>query len=283
MPIEENPNIENMEAQNQAPRLQVLLAEDNIVNQEITRSQLKLIGCDVYIANNGQEALNAVKKQNFDLILMDCHMPILDGYAATRKIRDIEQQEGKDHVPIIALTADVLLLNCELCLSSGMNDYMTKPIVINELRKKLKFWLKKEVTKLGSDKKPNTEKPYNESLKKDGNSPIDFTTLDELRQDIKNIKTNNIISLYLQQLPNYIRSLEKSIDSKDGKALSESTHRFKGANKALGAQRVLASCIVLEKFGRDGAFDNAKQELLKLKAECELLKPVLEEQIKIYS
>ncbi len=279
MPIE-NPDIE---AQNQAPRLQVLLAEDNIVNQEITRSQLKLIGCSVHIANNGEEALKAVKKQNFDLILMDCHMPILDGYAATRKIRDIELQEGKDHVPIIALTTDVLLLNCELCLSSGMNDYMTKPIIINELRNKLKVWLKKEVSKPGSDNKQDTEELCNESLKNDVESPIDFTTLDELRQDIKNIDTNKIISLYLQELPNYISSLEKSIDSKDGKALSESTHKFKGASKALGAQRVFTLCIVLEKLGRDGAFEKAKPEFLKMKAECELLKPVLEEQIKIYS
>ncbi len=135
---------QNVESQNQAPQFHVLLAEDNIVNQEVTRNQLKLMGCSVQIANNGEEAIKATQQQDFDLILMDCHMPIVDGYTATRQIRNIEQEEEKAQVPIIALTADVAILNQEMCIKSGMNDYMTKPIAIKELKKTLRVWLKKK-------------------------------------------------------------------------------------------------------------------------------------------
>ena len=274
---------QNVESQNQAPQFKVLLAEDNIVNQEVTRNQLKLMGCSVQIANNGEEAIKATQQQDFNLILMDCHMPILDGYAATRKIRDIEQQKEKAQVPIIALTADVAILNQEMCIKSGMNDYMTKPISIKELKKTLRVWLKKKVAREGKHASPAPLTLYQQDEEKNKESPIDFTTLNELRQYLKNKETNRIIKLYLQELPNYLNSLEKSISSEDGKALHENAHKFKGASKALGAHRVSASCIVLEQFGREGALEKAKPEFLKLKAECELLKLVLEEQINIYT
>jgi len=270
---------QDVEFQNQAPQFQVLLAEDNIVNQEVTRSQLKLMGCSVQIANNGEEAIKAIQQQNFDLILMDCHMPIMDGYAATRQIREIEQQAEKAQVPIIALTADVAILNQDLCIKSGMNDYMTKPIAIKELKKTLRVWLKKKVARL---EKQTFPAPLTPSQLDGEESPIDITILNELRQCLKNNDTNRIIKLYLQELPNSLSSLEKSIKSKNGKALREIAHKFKGASTALGAQRVIASCIVLEEFGREGVLEKAKPEFLKLKAECELLKPVLEEQINIY-
>ncbi len=144
--------------------------------------------------------------------------------------------------------------------------------------------VKKKVAREGKHASLAPLTPYQQDDgEKNEESPIDFTTLNELRQYLKNKETNRIINLYLQELPNYLNSLETSINSKKGKSLLEAAHKFKGASKALGAQRVIASCIVLEQFGREGALEKAKPEILKLKAECELLKPVLEEQINIYT
>ena len=123
-------------------RWNVLLVEDNLVNQQITINQLKTMNCDVLLAKNGLEAVKATKEQNFDLIVMDCHMPELDGYEATRQIREMEIQQKKSPVPIIALTADVMILNRENCLSVGMNDFLGKPVVLNDLKKILEIWLK---------------------------------------------------------------------------------------------------------------------------------------------
>ena len=123
-------------------RWNVLLVEDNLVNQQITINQLKIMNCDVQLAKNGLEAIKATQEQNFDLIIMDCHMPKMDGYDATRKIREGEIEQNKEPVPIIALTADVMILNREHCLSVGMNDFLGKPVVLNDLKQILDIWLR---------------------------------------------------------------------------------------------------------------------------------------------
>ncbi len=120
----------------------VLLVEDNLVNQQITINQLKIMNCDVLLAKNGLEAIKATQEQNFDLIIMDCHMPEMNGYDATRQIREGEIEQNKEPVPIIALTADVMILNREHCLSVGMNDFLGKPVVLNDLKQILDIWLR---------------------------------------------------------------------------------------------------------------------------------------------
>ncbi|MDG4550215.1 MAG: ATP-binding protein [Candidatus Contendobacter sp.] len=104
----------------------VLVVEDNPVNQEVTRAMLELLGCRVEVAADGRAAVDAVARTAYDLILMDCHMPVLDGFAATAEIRR-QEQDGGAHPPIIALTADVTKGFRERCLAVGMDDYLSKP------------------------------------------------------------------------------------------------------------------------------------------------------------
>ena len=111
-----------------------MLAEDNLVNQKVTTQMLKKMGFDVDVANDGEEALAAWKREDYDVILMDCHMPIMDGLQATRMIR---MQEDDKHTPILALTADVLSERKAECIAVGMDDFMSKPIRMDELRKAL--------------------------------------------------------------------------------------------------------------------------------------------------
>jgi len=117
----------------------ILLAEDNLVNQKVTSQMLRKMGFNVEIAENGEEALSAWKRKKYDVILMDCHMPVMDGLHATRMIR---MQEEDGHTPILALTADVMADRKAECLAVGMDGFMAKPIRMDELRKELLRYIK---------------------------------------------------------------------------------------------------------------------------------------------
>jgi CheY-like chemotaxis protein len=122
--------------------LHVLLAEDNAVNQKVVARLLQKQGHSVVISSNGQEALSAYAREAFDLILMDVQMPEMNGYESTQAIRGLEQETGQ-HVPIIALTAHALKGDREICLQAGMDDYLGKPVHLQELIAVLEHWGKR--------------------------------------------------------------------------------------------------------------------------------------------
>jgi len=114
----------------------ILLVEDNIINQKIIILSLKNIVKKIDVANNGEEALNLFKKEKYDLILMDLQMPIMDGFIATKKIREIENNSS-NHTPIIAVTANALLGDRDKCIDAGMDEYISKPFKIDVLIDKM--------------------------------------------------------------------------------------------------------------------------------------------------
>jgi CheY-like chemotaxis protein len=119
--------------------LRVLVAEDNPVNQRVAILLLKNEGHSVVLASNGEEAVEASDREPFDLILMDVQMPVMNGYEATRAIREREGRTGK-HTPIVALTAHAMKGDCETCVQAGMDDYLSKPIQSRELRETVVRW-----------------------------------------------------------------------------------------------------------------------------------------------
>jgi PAS domain S-box-containing protein len=123
-----------------AHRPRVLVAEDNPVNQMVARKLLERLGCEVHIAANGLEAVDAVKLFDFDVLFMDCQMPALDGFEATRRIRAYEGSVGRRALPIVAMTANVMPGIVESCQAAGMNDYISKPVNQAVLLKALKRW-----------------------------------------------------------------------------------------------------------------------------------------------
>lgn len=131
-------------------KVKVLLAEDNLMNQKVATRVLEKMGCEVQIAQNGKEAIAMWKQSNYDLIVMDCHMPLVDGYEATIEIRKLEQKiqtqekSKKKRTPILALTADAQVGNRKRCLASGMDEYLTKPINVAALRQILEKWISLE-------------------------------------------------------------------------------------------------------------------------------------------
>jgi CheY-like chemotaxis protein len=119
----------------------VLLAEDDLVNQLVIKEMLGKLGCSVDVAENGLVAQAAAAQRAYDLVLMDCHMPVMDGYEATRRIRANEAAQGLRRTPIIALTAAALASDREQCMAAGMDDYMTKPVSIAQLGAAVQRWL----------------------------------------------------------------------------------------------------------------------------------------------
>lgn len=122
--------------------LRVLVAEDNAVNQIVVRKILKRAGCECIVVGNGREAVNALKNKSFDVVLMDCMMPEVDGYEATRLIREGEQG-GRSRIPIIALTANAMTRDRERCLEAGMDDYLTKPLEAKLMLETISKWSEK--------------------------------------------------------------------------------------------------------------------------------------------
>jgi CheY-like chemotaxis protein len=126
---------------------QVLVVEDNPVNQRISSLILARLGFSVDLASNGEEGVAMWAEGNYDAIIMDCHMPVLDGYSATARIREQELAQGRSpnhRMPIIALTAEALPYDRQRCLDSGMDDYLTKPVASRELGEALKRWLNRQ-------------------------------------------------------------------------------------------------------------------------------------------
>ena len=117
----------------------VLLAEDNMINQEVASAMLESAGCEVVAVNDGQLALQALKDNNFDLVLMDCQMPTMDGFETTRRIR--QQASDYSQIPVIALTADIQEGIMEQCREAGMNDYLSKPFTHDSLLDIVMKWL----------------------------------------------------------------------------------------------------------------------------------------------
>ena len=158
------------EAREVRSRTRVLLAEDNPVNQLVLVGQLESLGARVEVVENGRQAVERVRERRFDLVLMDCQMPVLDGYRATREIRRWEEQRWEQqgeresrggarssgaHLPVVAVTAHALEGEREKCLEAGMDDYLVKPFQLEQLEEILARWLPRESTLEGPRESPD--------------------------------------------------------------------------------------------------------------------------------
>jgi diguanylate cyclase (GGDEF)-like protein len=247
-PVEKTKPLADKVKQTQSLSARILLAEDNLVNQAVAKGFLENLGYRVQIANHGQEALDAVVKQSFDLVLMDCHMPVLDGFSATTQIR--QYLKNANRIPIIALTADVQLGIQDQCLAAGMDDYLSKPFTQEQLQKKLERWLQPKVSQVYPAS--TTAATYS------GITVLDQPTLAALESIVDDNGQSLLeksIKLYLQAAANQAEQIRQAVTDQQPDALRKVAHSLKSASANLGAKQLAASCLALENAGREQALE----------------------------
>ncbi|AEJ02928.1 multi-sensor hybrid histidine kinase [Nitrosomonas sp. Is79A3] len=233
----------------------VLLAEDNPVNQEVAKAMLAKLGLDTVIAHDGQQALYLIQNNQYDLILMDCQMPNMDGFEATAHIR---QQFGNSHT-IIALTANATEDDRKRCLDGGMNDFLSKPYSIDQLQQKIHHWLSKE-----KNYPMNTVKSEIIELEPKTNAmpalnPIRLDQIRELDSTGGNGLLHKILQAFLESATSNMHQLEQAILNGDADSLRQSAHALKSSSGNIGAENLSALFKQLEANGRTGELAQAER------------------------
>ena len=230
--------------QTQRRNQRILLAEDNLVNQEVAIGMLEGMGYEVDVADNGAFALESICRHAYDLVLMDCHMPEMDGFTAASTIREREQRDGRRPVPIVALTADIQKGIKDRCEAVGMDDYLSKPFKQDELEKLLTTWLP------GSGPQPVAH-PAAAAPAADPQRPpvLDTGTLEQLRslgrgggRDI----LGRALQRYLETVPGDMALLLQAHRGADAKTVRRIAHSLKSASANLGALNFSALCAQVE-------------------------------------
>ncbi len=249
----------------------VLVAEDHAVNREITVAMLAELGCRVTTVENGVEALAACRTQHFDAILMDCQMPEMDGYEATREIRQLERERGSGGaVPIIAITANALEGDRQRCLEAGMDDYLSKPFTRGDLHGRMARWLG-GTTGLGSPPAAMGTKAAEAARAAEdaaAQPPVDIKVLDEMRYmtgtDDPGL-ARRVTVLYLAESVKLIDTIDRAFEERDLGMLGRAAHTLKSSSGMVGA-------VVLEQLSRDIEERARKAELDQAKPYADRLR-----------
>jgi CheY-like chemotaxis protein/HPt (histidine-containing phosphotransfer) domain-containing protein len=267
IPSEPNPQLE---------KVRILLAEDNIINQRVALGQLRNLRYKANAVANGLEVLQAMEQISYEIILMDCQMPEMDGYEATRAIRKREQNleqpcPWKSPVYIIAMTANAMQGDCEKCLTAGMDDYLSKPVRGPELQAVLERWKLAEnqidrATFSGNgpirEPKSNTRDVVGTETSAvpltQEECPVDMQRLMEVSDDDPE-KLRELVSLFLVQSEDLLKKLGAAIQSGAAKEVTQLAHQYIGASASCGMTAIVSPLEELERMGRSGLLSGAEQ------------------------
>ncbi|MEW6208114.1 MAG: response regulator [Acidobacteriota bacterium] len=236
-------------------RGRALVVEDNPINQRVIVQMIEKRGFKSDVASNGLEAVEMLSRAAYDLVLMDCQMPVMDGYEATSQIR---QMEGSSrHTPIIAVTANAMVGDREKCLSAGMDDYLSKPVKIEALEEMLNRWCADE------QKSRAVASPSS----KIENDILDMSAIESLRElqgDGEDDLFREIVEIYIADAPAYIADISLAVESANAAAIERAAHTLKGSSASLGAHLLASACLEMEKLGRSGSLTGAGELLARI-------------------
>ncbi len=270
MPADENTSATPAEAGAEpiAIRGRLLLVEDNKMNQLVATKLLAKLGYDVAVADNGLEALQSMAHTDYDAVLMDCQMPEMDGYAATREIRRRERETR--HTPVIAMTAAAMQGDREACLSAGMDDYLTKPIRPDALAETLARWITTD------DDARSAPGPDQITVPNDA-AQLDAERLSILRDldDGDGVLLASITEEFSTEAQRQLALLRAALAEGDPQAVAQAAHSIKGSSANLGATRLAELAGHLEALGRAGALVGAPATLDDIAAELERVRVAL--------
>ncbi len=229
----------------------VLLVEDNPVNQIVAEAMLSKLGIETEMATNGQEAVGLATLHRYDLILMDCQMPIMDGLQATALIRQQLQQSDKD-IPIIAVTANATVKDRQNCLNAGMNDFLSKPYSIDQLRHIVQRWLPEEK----ADRMTYSETGKIQVVPVIDEIPVlNLKRLEQIRgMDSSGERKllHRILNAFVKSADQYMLQLEKVIEDEDSAAVYRIAHSLKSSSANIGAESLSVLFKQLEAYGKSG-------------------------------
>jgi two-component system, sensor histidine kinase and response regulator len=262
-------------AEDQKRRVRILLAEDNVINQKVAISILGKLGYRADVVANGKEAVEALRMISYDIVLMDCQMPEMDGYAATREIRNWKPETGGKEdqtssfkfqvssIPIIAMTANAMKGDREKCLKAGMDDYLSKPVKPQELSDMLEKWIVKQDS---SQQEGTTVRDI--ASEKDVFDRAGF--LDRLMGDED--LADKIFTEFLEDVPRKFIALKEAVGKGDAPSVQIEAHTLKGASANVGALALQDIAYQIELAGKEGDMGKAVSFIPNLDEQLEVLK-----------
>jgi CheY-like chemotaxis protein len=244
--------------------LRILVAEDNPVNQKVALYQLQRLGFLADVVDNGRLALEALERKTYDVVLMDCQMPELDGYAATRELRLAEAD--KRHTWIIAMTANSLEGDREKCIAVGMDDYVSKPVKPADLQAVLSRFAGLRALQHATHqaKAPGTIDPHV------------ISAFREMEVEGEESVLGKLIDVFVENTPRVLTESRTAITGKHSALLERAAHSLKGSCSNFGAERMRAACERLEMLARTGDFERAAEWIDKIEKEFEYVRIALE-------
>jgi CheY-like chemotaxis protein len=239
----------------------VLLVEDNSVNQKVAQRFLERLGCTVTIANNGEQGVKTYLAGTFDIVLMDLQMPVMDGFTATRRIRDAEGWRAR--TPIIALTANAMTGQMERCLAAGMDGYLTKPLDVARLRDTL------EEFGLADDDEIMDDAVAEQLVSTLTVIPaIDLAQLEAVTQGDEEFK-RELIHAFIQSGEQVLAELDAAVRTQDRDRMGRAAHKLKGAAANMYAEAVRKACAELEEHAAQWTDAELQQHLQRLSSDVQ--------------
>lgn len=251
----------------------ILVVEDNLANQAVVVGMLKALGYQTVLADNGAEALSCLAQRQVDLVLMDCNMPVMDGYEATARIRDWGHKNGQ-HLPVLAMTANTESAGLQRCLQAGMDDYLSKPMSLQMLSDKLTQWLGGGANSVASQARTSAVPQALPEPK-----PVDAELLARLR-DVLGENLAHVLELFLEDTPDYLARLSAAAQASDPETLRQVAHTLKGIAGSLGAVQLAAVARELEQQASVGTLAESDHLVQQLKAEYDQVQAIFNEELK---
>lgn len=236
--------------------VRILLVEDNPVNLLVAQKLLGVLGFEADTATDGEAALSSMESTRYDMVFMDCQMPVLDGYAATRRWRAMETESGGRPIPIVAMTANAMAGDRERCLAAGMDDYLSKPVAREQLNACLQRWLPRQALLPGpSTGAPSADAESAASAAQARALPIlESGVIDEL-YEVAGADTIRILQLFLEDAPGIIEGLEAAASNRDSMQLRDLAHTLKSSSANVGAQALANAARRIELAARTGTIE----------------------------
>jgi PAS domain S-box-containing protein len=254
-----------------AANFKILIAEDNNINQLFIREIMTELGfTNITMVADGRQAIGRLKESDYDLVLMDCQMPIMDGYSATRELRQLEKIRGNGkHIPVIALTAYAMAEDIVRCKDAGMDGHIAKPVDIEELKRMIANWM----APIPSD----TIKPAAGEVLAD-DAPVEFTernpddeSLASFREEMDPQGWRELMHKCIKYLPQDISKIEEAARLQDTQALRQALHSLEGALSIFGANSLINVCEQVRAMAKKGNDHEIKKSIFTLKGEFDCL------------